>query len=330
MKELGDPTQHILADPPNVWLTSYYGWTPENWGCLGFSVGGQRQKFLNATQEGALIVIYGAKNKETPDDMRGKVLGFYQTTRELGHSHKWISPMQVEHNKRMGRQDKWSEAVKCSRAWEIVEEDRPTIEDFAAETYKVNNHQHIGSQGVRLLPNEAKKLLGYEFIERDVYGENPIDVSVISKLRPSKGLMPAEKPYSVIVEPDGPKELYILTLVGSTANYLGRTEKGLLDQKIIKVGFSKSPSARCRHFNKSMPKGAFHLEVMRSTKLDGHEIYPDQLSALAGEDKMKVILDEHCESLGGEFFLTHQETIDEAWYFGRRAALKKAKERSNA
>ena len=41
---------------------------------------------------------------------------------------------------------------------------------------------------------------------------------------------------------------------------------------------------------------------------------------------MKVILDEHSESLGGEFFLSYQETIDEAWYWGRREALKKAME----
>ena len=321
--ELGDPIDHIMADPPNVWLTSYYGWTPENWGCLGFSVSGQREKFLQATKPGALLVIYGAKNSETPEEMRGIVLGFYQTTRELGHSHQWISPMQIEHNKRKGRADKWSDALKCSKAWEIIEEDRPTIEAFAGETYSSKNAQHIGSQGVRLRPEEARRLLEYDLIERTVYGENPITTSVIKKLKPSKGLNAPKEAYTTIIEPDGPKELYILRLIGNKSHFLGKSEAELVDHEIIKVGFSKSPSTRCHHFNSSIPKCAFRWELFKSTALDGHDLYPNQDIALAGEDRMKVILDEHSISLGGEFFLSHKETIDEAWYFGRRAALKK-------
>ena len=63
-----------------------------------------------------------------------------------------------------------------------------------------------------------------------------------------------------------------------------------------------------------------------TTKQDIGEVYANQDIALAGEDKMKTILDEYGTSLGGEFFLAHQDTIDEAWFAGRCAALRKAAE----
>ncbi len=321
-----DITEQIRATPPNVWLTSFYGFKPDEWGCVGFSLAGQREKYLNETQNGNIIVIYGAKNKETPEDERGKVLGFMQMSRDIGHSHLWISPMQIERNKRLGRLDKWTDAVKAKRAFKIVPEDRPTIEEFAPTTYSINNLQHVGSQGVQLLPDEAMRLLDYEYEEQSVYAENPLAVTTIAKLQPSKGVPGASKNYTVIVEPDGPKELYILRLTGNKSHFLGRPASELEGLKIIKVGLSKSPQSRCEHFNWSMPECAFEWKILTTTRQHTGDIYANQDIALAGEDKMKTILDEHGKSLDGEFFLAHQDTIDEAWFSGRRAALTKAKE----
>lgn len=321
---LPDIVDQIQADPPNVWLTSFYGFKPDEWGCVGFSIGGQREKYLRNTSEGNLIVVYGAKNTETPEEERGKVLGFMQMSRETGHSHKWISPMQIERNRRLGRQDKWIDAVKAKRAFKIVPEDRPTIEKFAPSTYTSNNLQNVGSQGVRLLPDEAMRLLDYEYAEQSVYAENPIAVTTISKLQPSKGVAEARRDYTVIVEPDGPKELYILRLKGNKSHFLDKSTEDLQGKEIIKVGLSKSPQSRCDHFNWSMPQCAFEWEVLMTTRQHTGDVYANQTIALAGEDKMKLVLDEHGTSLGGEFFLAHQETIDEAWFAGWRAALKKA------
>lgn len=327
---LPDIVEQIVSDPPNVWLTSFYGFNPDEWGCVGFSLGGQRKTYLRETKIGNLIVVYGAKNKEIPEHERGKVLGFFQMSRDTGHSHQWISPMQIARNERLGRQDKWTDAVKAKRAFKIVPEDRPTIEDFAPTTYTSNNLQHVGSQGVRLLPDEARRLLDYEFMEQSVYAENPLAVTQISSLRPSKGLSGAKKDYTVIVEPNGPKELYVLRLIGNKSHFLKNPESELDGYEIVKVGLSKSPQSRCDYFNWSMPECAFEWEVLMTTRKHTGDVYANQDIALAGEDKMKTILDEHGKSLGGEFFLAHQDTIDEAWFAGRRAALLKAKETSNA
>ncbi len=322
---LGEPIDHILADPPNVWLTSVYGWSPETWGCIGFSLSGQRDKFLRKTKPGALIVIYGAKSSETPEDMRGKVLGFYQTNHQIGHSHEFIAPVRIEQNKRLNRLDKWTDGVKCVGAWELIPENRITIESFAPETYGSQAAILIGSQGVRLLPNEAKKMLDLTFERRKVYGGENILASSPAQLSPSKAVVGATKNYEVIVEQDSPKELYILRLKGNLSHFLNKQIGALKGYEVIKVGFSKSPQSRCNHFNRSLPKCAFEWEILKSTLLDNHALYANQAVAIVGEDRMKIILDEHSKCLGGEFFLTHRETIDEAWFGGHRAALTKQK-----
>lgn len=320
---LPDIVEQIEADPPNVWLTSFYGFNPNEWGCVGFSLGGQREKYLRQTKIGNLIVVYGAKNKETPEDERGKVLGFMQMSRETGHSHQWISPMQIERNKRLGRLDKWTDAVKARRAFKIVPEDQPTIEEFAPTTYTTNNLQHVGSQGVRLLPEEAMRLLNYEFIEQSVYGENPLAEATISKLRPSRGLNPARDKYTVEIEPDGPKQLYMLILRGNLDHFLRPEHRKGSDHFVVKVGFSKSPQTRCNQFNHALPACTFRWEIFRTSQKDNDVIYENQAIALAGEDQMKLVLDEHATSLGGEFFLAHKDTIEEAWFAGWRAAIRK-------
>ncbi|MGB6229126.1 MAG: hypothetical protein WBF53_03240 [Litorimonas sp.] len=312
-----DILEQIEADPPNVWLTSFYGFKPDEWGCVGFSVDGQREKYLNATKDGNLIVVYGAKNKETPEDERGRVLGFMQMSRETGHSHQWISLMQIERNKRLGREDKWTNAVRAERAFRLVPEERPIIEDFAPQTYANKNLQHVGSQGVRLLPEEAKRLLNYTFVEQSVFSQSPLTSLVPLKLKSSRGLHAPKQAYTRTTEPDGPKYLYILKLKGDVSRFLGRAREDVEALHIVKVGFLVSPQTRCDYFNNVLPNGAFMWEVLAST----NEPFEDQATALAGEDRMKVVLDTHAESLGREFFLAHEDNINEAWFAGKRAAL---------
>lgn len=60
---------------------------------------------------------------------------------------------------------------------------------------------------------------------------------------------------------------------------------------------------------------------MRSTALDGDAPYSCYEVAVAGEDKMKILLDEFGNSLGGEFFLADIGMILRAWVTGKSSAL---------
>ena len=57
---LNNPFAAIESDPPNVWLTSFYGFAPRNWGFLGFTTEIMRNSFVRRSKAGALVVVYAA------------------------------------------------------------------------------------------------------------------------------------------------------------------------------------------------------------------------------------------------------------------------------
>ncbi len=71
---LPNPLQVIEDADPDVWLTSYYGFTPDSWGLLGFTQEWMRRDFLASSRPGALVVIYGAGGAPDPAE-RGRILG---------------------------------------------------------------------------------------------------------------------------------------------------------------------------------------------------------------------------------------------------------------
>ena len=322
MSELGEAALHILRDTPNVWLTSFHGWSPETWGCVGFTVEGQRDKFLDATEPGALIVIYGTTDSRTPKDERSRVLGIYQTNHETGHSHDFLDPMQIERLKRTGEDEKWRDAVNCIRAWTIDAENRPYVQDAFPEAVASGAYLHIGSQGVRLSKADAANLLDLSVTEAKVYGGRQILDARPQTLRPSKAGPNQAKDYSVAVEPDGPKSIYILELQGNAANFLGIGENELKGHRIVKVGYSRSPVSRCNSFNAALPVGAYRWDILK-VSTEEFDVPNGRIAKLC-EDELKNILFNYGESLDHEFFRAHPDDIDNAWHHAKLVARRHA------
>ena len=106
--EPGSLLAQITADPPNVWLTSFYGFSTETWGFFGFSNDGQRKHFVRETQPGALVVVYGHKTR-APVAQRGKVIGIQQVSHRVNHAKVFMDPS--EWVRKLGdpeRADKWN------------------------------------------------------------------------------------------------------------------------------------------------------------------------------------------------------------------------------
>lgn len=315
------PMEAIKADPPNVWLTSFYGFRPEEWGLLGFTDTGRRKAFLEATKPGVLVVVYGA-GKAAKNEL-GRILGIQQCSHQLGTAQQFMSP--AAWNSKQAdpeRVDKWNYAVKATRAWRVTSETRMDIRQFAPEATATEAWQHIGAVGVRLSTQEALNILKLDLQEVDVYGENAIIGSTAGSakevLAPSKA-GPVSQNSFVTKESEGPKHLYVLKLVGDTDAFLGERAKG---QVIVKAGFSRSPDTRCHDHNRALPQCAFRWEVLHSGKSAGYEPYPSSEHAKAGERVMQTVL---CRSpggssLGGEFFLADAGLIEEAWTKGNSAA----------
>ncbi|WP_273147515.1 hypothetical protein [Oceanicaulis alexandrii] len=307
------PKEAIEASPPNVWLTSFYGFNPEFWGMLGFSNDGHRKRFIRETQPGALVVIYGHKSK-APEPQRGMVIGIQQVSHSVNHAKAYISPVEWQRKEAdTERASKWNLAVKAIRAWRVAPEFYIPIEDFAPDTYSTARAQAIGSQGVRLSPSEAQRILDLTLIEISVFGEVAVEsgVPALGKdiLMPSKPGPVSQSGY-FCKEAEGPKSLYLLRLVGDENAFLGRDAFG---KWIVKVGFSKSPISRCESLNRSLPEGAFKWEVLQSNETNGLPQFPSSRAAVRAETAMKDYLARNQQSLGGEFFLTDRKALHEAW-----------------
>ena len=313
-----NPLAAIENDPPQVWLTSFYAFDPEQWGVLTFTEESVRNTFVRESRPGALVVSYATKS--SGHQFAGRILGVEQITHIVGPSKDFIEP-QAWRLKQLEYPNKWNSGVKTVRAWKIQFDESPTIEEFANETYSIDFSRTIASRCKLLTANEAKKLLKLPFYEVPVYGGYPIDIltTEIGKkaFRPSKP-GPVSKSSFLTRESEGPKHLYILILSGITNSFMEGYPKG---RKIFKVGFSVSPEVRRQTFNSALPGENVRWEIHRTTYGEAYAPFADSSPAIAGENAMKDYLDKKATSLGGEFFLASLEEIDNAW----RVAVKTAK-----
>lgn len=318
------PEKEILPAGRDVWLTSFWGFDPAGWGCIGFADEGKRSRFLRMSQPGALVAIYVTKSKG-PDDMRGKVVGILEVSHEIGHAKDFISGDRwAEKENNPDTRRKWLHAIKATRAWQIVPEDWMRVEDLFPSAYGSAQAEFIGASGVQVPRDEAERLLQLDVYEVRIYGSSqPVDPTIQTldtAISPSRAVPLSSRPYWV-GETDGPKHLYILELRGDIATYLGRTATDVDGKSIIKVGFSKSPLARRDQIQSSYPKGTYEWSVLRPSPIPDQAPYANANIAIAGEDAMKKrLVDEKAEVLGGEFFLAEEWLVHNTWRAGKYAA----------
>ena len=67
-----------LPEGTNMWIRSFYGFSPEEDGYVGWSQEAGRDHILKYIKDGDLILIYGAGSKETEKSLRSYVIGFVQ------------------------------------------------------------------------------------------------------------------------------------------------------------------------------------------------------------------------------------------------------------
>jgi hypothetical protein len=309
----GSPYAQITADPPNVMLTNFYGFTPETWGFLGFTNEAQRTSFLNRTKPGVLVVVYGHKTL-APKEQRGMVIGVQQVSHRVNSAKAFMSPsewaLKADQSESAG---KWNYACKATRAWHVPEEAYVPVEEFAPETYSRVRAQAIGSMGMMLTAAEARGLLKLPLVETSVFGEIPIADAVPATgaelFGPSRPGPVSQSSY-FCREAEGPKSLYVLRLRGNESAFLGYPAEG---RWIVKVGMSGNPAQRCRAFNSALPDGAFYWEIVHTNALSGLPLFPKSKEAINAEVKAHEHLHTHATWLRSEFFLAKPEQVTEAW-----------------
>jgi hypothetical protein len=315
------PMEAIYSEPPNVWLTSFYGFRPETWGFVGFTEEGRRTSFLKRSKPGVLVAIYAAG--KAPKDMLGSVVGVLQCTHEIGPAEQYCAPaIWAQKQKDPAQKERWNFGVRAMRAWRITPESRMDVRDFAPNATASGAWEHIGAQGEPLTRKEALNILKLDLQEVGVYGQAEIvwaeSRPALQILAPSKAGPVSTRPH-VVREAEGPKHLYILRLKGDANAFLGQKTNG---RSIIKVGMSGSPTQRCDDHNRALPQGVYRWEILNSGVDSGFDAYPTSGHALAGERAIQKHLCDISKSqpLGGEFFLASPEAIHNAWLAGNKIA----------
>jgi hypothetical protein len=316
------PAADIWKQGYSVYWSSFWDWTPETWGTVGFTQSGRRDTIIRETTQPFIFVIYITQNAKVDDKtLPGSVAGFYLVTHEKGHRDAFTHPSYHRENA-----EKWQFSLKAIRAFSFLPEYRPEAWDLDPTLKKralaVANAGEVPSDDV------ISALKRIPYVEVPVYGGWPVarpDFIAPDAMRESqktgvRGGTVNRSGYTVPGEPpDTPKELYALRLDGDVSAFL--PDGAPPGTEIFKIGLSMSPTSRMVSFNAALPGERFQWVIHRTTRQDGHEAYPSFEAALAGEDEMKRVLGEPGGWMGGEFYSADPETLERAWARGRHAAL---------
>lgn len=296
------------ATLPTIWLRSFYGFSPEEDGFLGWTERANRDRLMALLSPGDLFLVYGADSSETPPHQKRQALGLLAVD---------LQPiMDVDKQSEAGRrrkldngwQNRWIYALPVRRAWRI--ENRIDIRHLAQTTYSPESGRAIAAWSKRLSEDDVERVKGVNVVEIPVFGEPPLadpptkPQRFIEFFRPSRGLTPAFGTQERTTA-DGDHVLYLLRYNGDVASFLGRSLLDVRRKVVVKLGYSNEPDRRCAEVNGGIPPAAKHRWSIWLKSAPYH----DGMSAKLAEDCLKATFDQRYESLGGEFFLADENRI---------------------
>lgn len=320
-----DPASDIWDRGYSVLFTSFWGWSPETWGTIGWT--GERgltrrSNLLAQLTDPFITVCYVTSNKTDIDpDLKGKIAGFYLVSHETGDRDEFTHP--IHHGRNV---EKWRHSLRATRAFSYLPERR--LDVAALDPGLLARARSVSAMGEVLTDHDQMKLLRQTpWIEVEIYtAATRLQTGAVVQ-DGSRGMVragPANGEGYVVAGGSQwtPRELYILRLEGDIDAYLGRPSEG---KAIIKVGLSASPDMRRQGIQKSMPRGAFKWKLHRTTASSGLPVCANHAVAVQGEDAMKRHLASHAEWLGGEYYLATEADIETAWHFGCQATANISK-----
>lgn len=287
--------------PRRIWLRSFYGFTPEDDGYIGWTEEDRRDRMLGLIEDGDLFMIYGAVSPETDKAQRNRVIGFLQvearTIRDIDKS----SAAGMQRKKENGWQEKWTYALPVVRAWRV--EESILLERIAPETYRPEAGQAIAVWSPPLLQKEIDLALRINVTEVNVFGEPPLSEPASENqplavaFHPSRAFPGSFGERSSTYE-DGPTQLYLARFNGDGFALLGQPKPQFDQTVLVKIGVSNEVTRRLSELNAGFPpaaKGKWVMEIV-SQPFEGHT------AAEAAEQAFKDKAEKQLRSLGGEFF----------------------------
>ncbi len=307
------------TEKTSVLFTSFWGWSPETWGTIGWTGEAglsRRTTLLQELTDPFIAVVYVTK-AIGEEHLRGKIAGFYLVTHEVGHRDDFTHPSHHDLEPQ-----KWQHSLRAMRAFSYVPEHTILAADFDPT---LRNRSLAVSRWCETItdPTKIALLRAIPWIETAVYRTPKQEITEDVSNDPLRGFNragPANRTGYVVSSSaqDLKRELYTLKFNGPVDAFLGRAADG---KHIFKIGLSGSPALRMQSLQSALPEGAFRWGI----HLQSGQERPKRLfsfeAAVTGEYAMKKSLATSAEWLGGEFYLAREEDLATAWKLGIEAAI---------
>lgn len=291
----------MIDRPRRIWLRSFYGFSPEEDGYIGWTDAGARDRMLQQVETGDLFMIYGAASASTNRVQRHRVLGFLQVEAEPIRDFEKASALGQERKLSNGWADKWTYALPVTRAWRATES--ILLERIAPTTYRPEAGQAIAVWSPPLLPDEVDRALRIKVSEVNVFGEEPIEETsstpevLAQSFSPSRAF-PGSFGERTSTYEDGPTSLYLARFEGDSFALLGQPKPYGDKSVLTKIGVSNSPERRCGELNSGIPPAALGRWSIPLFSVP----FATRKLAEDAERQFKLIAETKLRSVGKEFF----------------------------
>jgi len=286
----GPNAEDPFHNNPDVWITSFWGWSPETWGCVGFTSEARPKTIIEKTSNPFLMAIYVTETAPGNSKLKGKVVGYYELSHEVGLKQDYISEEQL--NKPHHPKEKWAYSFKALRAWEIDDKFKPTIREFHPDLVQKKQQQTVSTWAKELPKEQIERLKALPRKEIQVFKgakvSNGSSRKFLGSGRVSGGNFRGSA-YEVDEPQNTEKQLYILELSGKVNDFVEGANE---NQRVFKVGLSAWPPGRKMALNAALPNGKFSWAVRNMTEHENPMPYSSFKIAKVGEDAMKDYLAE--------------------------------------
>lgn len=164
---------------PNIWLRSFFGFSPEEDGYIGWTKEANRKHVIDKIAPGDLMMIYGAGSGSTASSDILRVLGFLQVDPTPIRDIDKASPRGLERKRQNGWRDKWTFALPVRRAWRVTQTAR--LDQVASETYQPEKGRAIAAWSPQVSEADKQRALDLRVTEVPVFGEPPLVGGVIDR-----------------------------------------------------------------------------------------------------------------------------------------------------
>jgi hypothetical protein len=299
-----------LSAEPRVWLRAFYGFDPEGAGYIGFTNPGDQRYMLDHLREDDLVLIYGAVEDLTAQNLRAQALGFLQVTLEAVADTERMSAASYQWKVDHGFTERWTHGIKVKRAWRI--KNRVGIASIAPKAYRPENRFIRTTRAILLEPDERERALSHPVFETSVFGEPPLPGNTVQSgpmerlLRPSRGIKPAFGTRTSVYE-DGENTVYLMRFTGKAEALVGTAARP--GMTLVKVGRTNDPKSRLGQINFGFPNPDH-----AGWKLVRQHSYPSGEAAHDQEEALKQKFAEEFCSQSGEFFLGNLAAVETAFH----------------